>query len=66
VFAALRTLMMKTSRQWGQPVDVATEPIDRDLKACILTELWAHPGARVIKRGGQRGMRVTIPGPHRG
>jgi hypothetical protein len=35
-----------------QPVDVATEPIDRDLKACILTNLWTHPGSRVVKRSG--------------
>jgi hypothetical protein len=45
--------MMKPARhQRERPVDVATEPIDRDLKACILTNLWAHPGSRVVKRGG--------------
>jgi hypothetical protein len=35
--------MIKTARQWGQPIDIVAEPIDPGLKACILTNLWAHP-----------------------
>ena len=44
--------MIKTARQWGQPIDIVAEPIDPGLKACILTNLWAHPGSRVVKRRG--------------
>jgi hypothetical protein len=45
--------MKEFARQRGQPVDISTKPIDPELKACILTELWAHPGSRVVKRKGQ-------------
>jgi hypothetical protein len=38
--------MKEFARQRGQPVDISTEPIDLELKACILTELWAHSGSR--------------------
>jgi len=31
----------------------AAEPIDADLKACILAELATQPGSRVIKREGR-------------
>jgi len=32
--------------------DIGAEPIDPDLKACILAELATQPGSRVIKRKG--------------
>src|SRR5262245_55454788 len=34
-------------------VDLGTEPIDPDLRACIEEELASLPGARVIKRKGR-------------
>jgi hypothetical protein len=36
-----------------QEIDISTEPIDPDLKACVLPKLWSQPSSRVVKRGGQ-------------
>ena len=45
--------MKRFSRQQGeQVVDIGNEPIDRELKECLLTELYSHPGSRVIRRNG--------------
>jgi hypothetical protein len=33
--------------------ELGNEPIDPDLKACILAELATQPGSRVIKRKGR-------------
>jgi hypothetical protein len=45
--------MKPCAQQQGQTVDIGTEPIDREFKACILHELFARPGSRVVKRGGR-------------
>jgi hypothetical protein len=52
--------MKQFTRQQEQHVaDISVEPIDRELKSCILSELFAHPdsrvhpGSRVVKRRGQ-------------
>jgi hypothetical protein len=44
--------MKQFTHQREQPVDIAREPISREFKACILTNLFAHPGSRVVKRSG--------------
>jgi len=49
---AVDASMKRFMQHQEQPVDVSTEPIGRELKTCILTELFAHPGSRVVKRGG--------------
>jgi hypothetical protein len=49
--------MKPCAQQREQVVDVATEPIDRELKSCILTELFARPGARVVKHHGRLFLR---------
>jgi len=31
---------------------IAAEPIDYAFKQCILSELYSHPGSKVVKRNG--------------